>query len=60
MCKISLSSVGFLFKWFNDCMLEVGEIRFYRSGGTNSCEHYFSSHVGIGSNSHYLTGVDAS
>ena len=28
-------------------------------GGTNSCEHCFSSHVGIGSNSHDLTGVDA-
>ena len=27
--------------------------------GTNSCEHCFSSHVGIGSNSHDLTGADA-
>ena len=23
--------------------------------GTNSCKHCFSGHVGIGSNSHYLT-----
>ena len=27
--------------------------------GTNSCEHCFSSHVGIGYNSHDLTGADA-
>ena len=27
--------------------------------GTNSCEHCFSSDVGIGSNSHDLTGADA-
>ena len=27
--------------------------------GTNSCEHCFINHVGIGSNSHYLTGADA-
>ena len=26
--------------------------------GTNSCEHCFSSHVGIGSNSHDLTGCN--
>ena len=27
--------------------------------GTNSCEHCFISHVGIGSNSHGLAGADA-
>ena len=27
--------------------------------GTVSCEHFFSSHVGTGSNSHGLAGADA-
>ena len=64
---MSLSSVGFLQSGLTIARLKLaGTFDVVRDpfivamiSGTNSCEHCFSSHVGIGSNSHDLTGADA-
>ena len=65
---MSLSGVGFFQSGLTIACLELaGTFDAVRDpfivavvSGTNSCEHCFSSHVGVGSNSHDLTGADAS
>ena len=64
---MSLSSVGFFKSGLTiDCLKSAGTFDVVRDSfivavisSTNSCEHCFSSHIGIGSNSHDLTGADA-
>ena len=57
---MSLSSVGFFKSGLMiACLKSVGTFIIAFISGTNSCEHCFNSHVDIGSNSHDLTGADA-
>ena len=64
---MSLSSVGFFKSGLTIvCLKLAGTFDVVRDAfivavisGTNLREHCFSSHAGIGSNSHHLTGADA-
>ena len=65
---MSLSIVGFFKSGLTiACLKSAGTFDVVRDAftlavirGTNSCEHRFSSHVNMRSNSHDLTGADAS
>ena len=64
---MSLSGVGFFQSGLTIACLELADtfdvvrdpLIVAVVSGTNSCGHCFSSHVGNGSNSHDLTGADA-